>query len=64
MTSTLPPYPSPSEGRPDDEGGTDWRQLLSRLVIVGVLALFLALLLFALAGVLTLGQIMRIFKWR
>ena len=57
MSLPLRPYPNSSEGLQKDEGSTDWRLFLSRLIVVTVLVLFLVMLLFGLALVVTAGQI-------
>lgn len=56
---SLPQYPLPSRTRPEDSRGEiDWGLLLSRLFIHGIIALFIFVMLLALAIVVTLGQIM------
>ncbi len=56
---SLPQYPLPSRTRPEDSrGDIDWRLLLSRLFIYGIIALFIGLMVLALALYATLGQIL------
>lgn len=56
---SLPQYPLPSRTRPDDSrGDIDWGLLCSRLFIYGIIALFIGLMLLALAIVATMGQIL------
>jgi hypothetical protein len=56
---SVPQYPLPSRNRPEDSrGDIDWGLLFSRLFIYGIIALFIVVMLFALAIVVTLGQIL------